>query len=141
MGWQQTATKTIQQAAKSDTSKQAGKAVRVAAIATGSKVGSDAVREWFNERRERGKRKRAESTTQQEARDKATAMALSLKEGRYSERTVIANEYRYVVWVGEEPRAVFPPLDPSAYKNSLSDHPELRDFDRSRLIDPRRPDA
>src|SRR4051794_26026959 len=142
MEWQQGLREAAKRAAKSDVAKKAGKTVGGLAVAAGGKVGGDAVHDWWTDRRERTKRlrsRRAGSLDQRDARDKAVAMALDLRDGRYSERTVIANEYRYVVWVRDEPRAVFPPIDPKTYNGTLPEHPELRDFDPSRLIDPRSP--
>src|SRR4051794_8496410 len=88
-------------------------------------------------RQERKSRAREESIAQREARDKALAMARDLRGGKYSERTIVADEYRYVVWVGAEPRAVFPKLTEDEKRGvPLAEHPDLRDFDHSRLKDP-----
>lgn len=49
-------------------------------------------------------------------------------DGQYSERTVIAGQYRYVVWKNGKPMASFPQIDEASTPEQLAERFELRDF-------------
>lgn len=61
-------------------------------------------------------------------RQKAIAKARSLRDGRFA-AVVVEDRTRYVVYVGDEPRAIFPSTEGDLGA-------EMRDFDKTRLKDP-----
>jgi hypothetical protein len=102
-----------------------------AALTAGGAILGDHLKERLKERQ----RAKQRASSDGEARAMAIAMARSLRGGKYSDRTPIAGEYRYAVFVGGEPRDVFPPLT-KEQEHEMPLAERLRDFDLDRLRDP-----
>jgi hypothetical protein len=65
-------------------------------------------------------------------------MALDLARdigGQYSERTVVGEEYRYIVWKDGKPVQAFPTVEGASTAQELAERAELRDF-QGNLKDP-----
>src|SRR3954447_16194255 len=90
-------------AATSDGAKKAG----VGALTAIGALAGEQAKETYKARRKRSADEHESAVSDAEAQAMAIAMARNLRGGKYSDRTPIAGQYRYAVFVGAEPRGVF----------------------------------